>query len=361
MLPISDQLFLPPIHQSSNAEGLESSYGLAPPEFSLTAAGTETKQDALNRHAANIQLTQDAIAEMKASSKQIEVNTAEWLDTNLNDFYVATKTHDSEARAAHLMGGSDFYAYFGGVEEGKLFPAHTANYDNDVTKYQGCDMVGKYTSARVVNHQLTLYDPTSKGNAKSDVKELLIHEVQHIADHLEDKENHPAPDNVDDAWLNYQSEFKSYWVSGEYDKFAPTGNHKGTGFNERQWEIYYHVQSLYPYVKKFEKDTITKSPNSADNGKKMEVLIRHYDKPHGFNLDNSPRIESFYKALLPATPTMNRTDSEIVSLFAKASALTDHEKQDIYWDDDKQEIIDLMKSNLSEDIYRELNLYLTEA
>ncbi len=347
---------------TGNAYGVEGGYGMMPPEFSLTSASAPTKESALERHQQNTNMVSDVLKEMKNSSKAIEMNTAEWFTSNAMPFYVATKTHDSPERAKNLMKNDDYFAYFGEVDSGKTFPNPSATYADDVKDYNGCNMIPKSTNARVVHGNLSIYDPIARGQSKNAIKELLIHEVQHLADQHEEEEIHDSPDNVDDAWTGYKTEFRSYWVSGKYDHLSETspGNFK---MSPKQSAIYTHIFTAYPYVQQFLKDVVTKSANGDDNGKTLMSLIYNYQKPEGVNLENSLRIENLNNALEQCDNSMGLDDDEVKGLLETCKALKEDEKASIFNDPNKAPIKEKLQNELSAEVYREVfqiisNIYL---
>ena len=338
-----------------NADGLNSEYGLLPPEFGLTANVPETKQDVLTRHKKNTQLVQQALTEMSNSPDIVEQNTAEWILSQTSKFFVATATHDSVERLSRVNIGSDYITYFGAKHDANVFPNTDANYSDDVLNWDDITISSPGTLASTANNTISFYDPIKKGSDKQSIKNTLVHEVQHVADKHEDDEIHDTPDNVDDAWNSYKTEFRAYWVSGEYEKFSPDKEFGSTGFNERQWEIYMHLVMNYGYVKKFKPQVVTKSKNATDNGKTLIQLITAYSKPDGFNLDNSVRIENFYRAIEKCDKKMGITDPEIIELEKAANEMTEQEKENFYDDDNKDEIQQLLKQNLNDEMFRRIN------
>ena len=253
---------------------------------------------------------------------------------------------------------NDFIAYSGAKHEANIFPNTDENYNDNVMIWNDITLAMPDTSAATGDNKISFYDPVKKGANKQSIKNTLVHEVQHVADKHENDEIHDSVDNVDDAWNSYKTEFRAYWVSGQYDKFSPTDTHKNTLFNERQWEIFWHLFTSYGYVKKYEKMVVTKSQNNADNGKTMIKLIRAYKKPDGFNLANSVRIENFYRAIEDCTKSMGFADPEIIALEKAANAMTEQEKEDLYFDDNKEEIQKILKQNLNEEMHRKINYIL---
>ena len=338
---------------TGNAHGLVSNFGMMPPDFSLTSAAPESKPDALNRHIANTKLVSGILNEMDMSSDIIEKNTAEWFSSKTIPFYLGTKTHDSAERAKELMKNDDYFAYFGLQSSGQVFENPNASYGDDITDFNKVNMVPQSTNARVVDGHLALLDPIARGQDKKTIKELLIHEVQHLADQHEEEEIHDSPDNVDDAWTGYKTEFRSYWVSGAYNHLsdASPGDFK---MSPKQNAIYTHIFTAYDYIPKFKDDTVTKSPNQSDNGKTLMSLIYNYSNPEGVNLENSLRIENLNSALRNCDSSMGIEDPETQKLLDACKALNENEKASIFGDPNKAPIKEKLQNELSIEVYREV-------
>jgi hypothetical protein len=141
------------------------------------------------------------------------------------------------------------------------------------------------------------------------VKETLVHEVQHVADH------HPL-----DSSGRYVSEFNAYWIDKTFqEKSAKSGTADPTltasdgtvltGFdNARQQRIFQHLYDGYSYV-----------PTAWSGDAAFKAMVLGYKRPEGVNLIDSVRIDDLYLELTKSPP-------DIAKAKEKLKKLTGHDK-----------------------------------
>lgn len=279
---------------------------------------------AIDRHKENVAEMTTQLNNMK-SGTPIERNTAEWLApstpgaTPKNDLHVATLTHDAPARAKEHGYGNDFQAYFGAQE---IHPDDSATYDPHIGSTRNIRFVKKGTGGHHLNRDIWIYEPKRQG--AGGVKMLLIHEVQHDADRHDDEAGHGGR-GPKEAWNRYKTEFRAYWQDGRYDGISDaTDPSLAPWDNARQKTIKDNMVSsgLYEWLDKNYKDDDAKV-----DGKKFKDLVHSYARPEGVNLENSPRIDDFYRRLDGCKKSdTDLTDSPLKELEAAANQLDAHDQ-----------------------------------
>ena len=155
--------------------------------------------------------------------------------------------------------------------------------------------------------KIAILDPVTQGQEQ--VKETIVHEVQHDADH------HQL-----DSWGRFLSEFNSYWIDKTFqDKSAKSGTADPTlttgdgmlltGFeNARQQRIFQHLYDEYPYVP---------TAWTGDPAFKAKVLAQK--RPEGINLIDSVRLDDLYLEL-------TKSPVDYAAAKVKLKQLTDHDR-----------------------------------
>lgn len=210
-------------------------------------------------------------------------NACQWIQAGKTQLHVLTQTHDARERAKAL-GHPGEVAMFGMATPVPTSSDYAWDDPSDKTNIE-CDDLDTVGLHKHGPSRIAIIEPSTR--AAEDIKETIVHEVQHDAD------DHGSGD-----FDRYTSEFCSYWVDQGYaGKSATTGSadegkktDDGTelkGFdNARQQAIFRHVHNGYPYVAKAWKD-------SATFRKKVLALT----KPEGVNLVDSPRIDDLRREL----------------------------------------------------------------
>lgn len=210
-------------------------------------------------------------------------NACQWIAAGKTQLHVLTQTHDASQRATALGHGGEV-AMFGMATQVPTMSEYAFDDLTDKTNIE-CDDTDTVGLHKHGPSRIAIIEPSTR--AADDIKETIVHEVQHDAD------DHGSGD-----FERYQSEFCSYWVDQGYAKKAATSGSAddgkktddGTelkGFdNARQQTIFKHVYDGYPYVAKAWKD-------SAAFRKKVLAL----KQPEGVNLVDSPRIDDLRREL----------------------------------------------------------------
>jgi hypothetical protein len=239
---------------------------------------------------------------MKDSSAPIlHQNTAEWLDPSQPGvepillLSVLTPTHDCEARAQE-HGHEGQWAFFG---ETTLFPDDSASYDAHISSERNITYEKPTHAGTASSDKLRLYRPTGRPKLKN----LIIHEVQHIADHSDSEAGHDQPYlSPEESWNRYKTEFRAWWIANFPNKSTVSGTATDSRFdNEKQEAIFFWFSDpkrSYSewFLPNYQQNTKVGSENFQD-------LVHSYTRPEGVNLINSPRIEEFFLQLEPCKPS----------------------------------------------------------
>jgi hypothetical protein len=275
-----------------------------------------TKLEAQQRHLADQQrvytvINQAAVANVppaaKPSRAKLLKNTAELLQNNFARLVVMSRTHaDPALRAGGEIGYFDLtvaYPNTGGdynlAKDNHIFMAP----ENE----QGhADQYG----------EIRFLDPS--GISDENIKGVLIHEMQHLADYHSQNYKQPALDeNAGASAVNgYQTEFRAYWLGGifgdrkhlgtSYDRlgfsFMPASNERKvpsgdlltpnftTAFkNQRQESIFWHLVGgkSYAYIlAAYQKSLLFRN------------MVHKFTLPSGGNLLNSRRINQILSDVL---------------------------------------------------------------
>ncbi|MBU1900573.1 hypothetical protein KKB55_22740 [Myxococcota bacterium] len=260
---------------------------------SVTATGSGPNAAAYNQareaHRRDVKRLDDTIAaglnEHSTSYGEAWPNAAAWLRAGKTKLVALTHTHDAAARAKAL-GKADKLAMFG---FDTAIPADSGYAETDLNDktniycakptWGGFRMGGSPSVIAII--QASTYDLNG-------LKGLIVHEVQHDADH------HPGS-----QMGSYQTEFRAYWIqqamahhkatSGSADPNLTTQDGtKLTGFdNRRQQAIFKHLWDCgsYDYVKDLWKDAALR----------QQLLAQK--TPTGTNMVNSPMIDDVFLAL----------------------------------------------------------------
>jgi hypothetical protein len=259
------------------------------------------------RHKANLNLLKSMLHEGRnqKDSKwgKSWPNACQWLLAGKTSLHALTETHDSAARASTL-GDASSRALFG-IDV--TVPTMSTYDENDQTKADNIQLADPswlgYRQAGSPS-KVVIIDPVTK--SKELVKETIVHEVQHDADHLGDSD-----------FDGYQSEFAAYWIDKTYvhkprksgtadDLLTAADGTVLSGFdNARQQAIFRHLydSASYSYVA----DGWT-----TDAAFKAKVLALTY--PKGVNLVNSPRIDDLYLELSKTPPDVDEARKKVKKL-----------------------------------------------
>src|SRR5262245_35543464 len=237
-----------------------------------TAGTPADHATAKDRHAANVKLLQDLIdggKDVKDSKwGKRWPNACQWLLANKTGLHAFTETHGSVARAATLSAAAGERAYFGIATAVPATSDYNAGDQTDATNIDTNKPSTLGYRAAGSPSKIAILDPVTQSTEL--VKETIVHEVQHDADH------HPLDD-----WGRYQSEFNSYWVDKTYGEDSPKHGTADesmtakdgtalTGFdNARQQRIFKHLYDGYDYV------------TSAYPAAAFKTKVKNYKHPTG--------------------------------------------------------------------------------
>ncbi|NJN20885.1 MAG: peptidoglycan-binding protein [Leptolyngbya sp. RL_3_1] len=320
----------------------------------LVERHSRSRKIQLIRHKKHVAYVKKILASMKQpGSPAILANTAEWLDpstpgaTAQSQFHVLTSTHDSQARAKH-HGHDQEFAYFG-VDQS--FPDDSADYDRDIDSERNI----RYKEPGAAGHQgggqVFVYNPKALGGQ---IREILVHEVQHAAYANENQSGGSAPyESPENSWYRYQTEFRSYWVDGGHDgKSDAPGTAINTKFeNAKQEAIFLHLydSSVYPWLKpNYDSDEAVKGQSQN-----FQDLVHDYTRPRGINLVNSIAIDGFYRQLKMCFPFNKLDDPQIESLEKKASLLSEGDR-DYINAPEGEALQNLMKKKLRKSVLKHI-------
>ncbi|HEY9599168.1 MAG TPA: peptidoglycan-binding domain-containing protein, partial [Cyanophyceae cyanobacterium] len=268
-------------------------------------SGDYAKQ--ISRHKQNVAFIQQELTDMKKPGNPVKVrNTAEWLsptnpsDKSKNELYVLTPTHDSAARAKE-HGEDNQVAYFGDTPQ---FPDDSATYEAHIKSQRNIHYSAPGVAGEHLDKKIWLHDPKKWGSAT--VRGVMVHEVQHDADRHDSEEGHDkAFKSPEESWNRYKTEFRSYWLDGDYDSNSTaSGSATNPKFdNAKQEAIFKHMygSSADDVYAVWLRPNYDKNKNV--NGQKFQDLVHAYIKPEGVNLLNSPRIDNFFLQLETCKPT----------------------------------------------------------
>lgn len=271
------------------------------------AAGAPTDFATANaRHKANLTRLQTMLATGKSATDskwgKSWPNACQWLLAGKTTLHALTETHDSLARATTL-GDASMRAFFG---ISAVVPTESTYDANDQTKAANVELVNPswlgYRQAGSPS-KVVIIDPVTKDSEL--VKETIVHEVQHDADH------HGGAN-----FGRYQTEFDSYWIdrtfgeesskSGSADdsKAAADGTVMSGFDNARQQRIFIHLydSASYPYV----------ATGWGVAAFKANVLALKF--PKGMNLINSVRVDDLYLELTKSPPDIGEAKIKLKRL-----------------------------------------------
>lgn len=312
------------------------------------------------RHKANVAFVTHVLTEMKKPGNPALIrNTAEWLapsgsGTAKKSLTILTLTHDAAARAKKHGKGNDEVAYFG---ESLSYPTDSADYELKITSTRNIHFDEKSVAGTQNSSKIRLMEPKKHGLAS--VRGFLVHEVQHDADrHDLDPDWAKAYKSPEESWVRYKTEFRSYWIDGDFDPPAysdTTGSATDPKFdNAKQEAIFLHMYGTGPNDVYAEWLRPNYDGNTTVNGKKFKDLIHGYKRPEGINLVNSPRIDDFYMQLRKCAKTdRNLRNSPLKELKAAAQALN-ADDQTYVNSAPAAELQKTMKDNLYASVYRQI-------
>lgn len=133
------------------------------------------------------------------------------------------------------------------------------------------------------------------------LREFLVHEVQHDADHSESSPEGKGIDSFDDeAWRWFKTEYRAYWLDGRYDNFSTTRQHTAThpginrgrvidGKNERSFACISHLWEAGTAYQGIV-DAYTASS-------KFRKLVHRHNGVDSANATNNPKIDDFVRSI----------------------------------------------------------------
>jgi hypothetical protein len=260
-------------------------------------ATASTYEEAKKRHQENLDhLTKllDEGSKAKAEDTRFGIawpNTCGWLKANKTSLHALTETHDATARATAL-GKADKKAMFGIDTAWPTTSEYKESDQSDQTNIYLANPSWLGFRRSGSPSKVVIIEPTKKTDDL--VRETMVHEVQHDADH-----------HGGDDWDRYVTEFRAYWIDGTYrtysadagtadDTMTAKDGTKLEGFdNARQQKIFSHLynSASYQYVK---------DGWSAGGDFKTKALAT--TKPTGINLTNSSRADDLLLAVNAGKP-----------------------------------------------------------
>jgi hypothetical protein len=212
--------------------------------------------DLLDQHQAHLA---QAIGELKRSNNPLEANSANWFEAGGDHtLYAIVPTDDSAQRAT--AAGKDGQRAFFGFPDSPVKPAlkrtlYNAPYTNAVERDE--NVMYEKTSTQGFNNGATksvaIINPADKSKEK--IAATLIHEVQHSADrhNQEISRKGYAEGSWQKALERYKSEYRAYSiqpVGGPAHEWFILNNVNKLGYEwpNRQWIIFDHLYTNYPYV-----------------------------------------------------------------------------------------------------------------
>lgn len=258
------------------------------------------------RHRANLtlldQMLKDGKTQKDSKWGKSWPNACQWLLAGKTTLHALTETHDSASRATTL-GDASNRAFFGTDATVPTMSSYNELDESDATNIELVDPSWLGYREEGTPSKVVIIDPVTKG--KESVKETIVHEVQHDADH------HGSSD-----FAGYQTEFDSYWIDKTFvEESSKSGSADDTmtaadgtvlaGFdNARQQRIFLHLYNSdsYAYV----------ATGWTDATFKAQVLA--LKAPRGVNLVNSTRIDDLYLELVKSPPDVAEAKKKVKAL-----------------------------------------------
>jgi peptidoglycan hydrolase-like protein with peptidoglycan-binding domain len=298
-------------------------------------------------------------------------NTCEWIENGQCELLILTPTNDSETRCPELGD-----AYF---DKEQKYPSLEGAYPLTLESDNELTVLNNIFDPRIIylpqytKHEdgemsgdgklLKLITPLKKVLSKEDLKEILIHEVQHDADQSDS--NEPWAQHRGDDFDSYQSEFRAYWLGGKFNQFSsskPAANDRNVKYKDpsgkeyskatnlrfmRQEKIFWYIVDsieLYEYVSR-----------SYITNEDFKRMVDSYSLPVGGNLINSIRIQSVSTALSGCNSSDKRSSPPVKSVFAKVSELDNYDKNILKKEGTSSPFWSQARSRLSPKIYLEFH------
>ncbi len=254
-------------------------------------------------------------------------NSCEWIQQGQCRMVILTPTHDSTTRDP-TQGVAYFDPQVSYPNVGGDYPADPAVKVSPHLQYGTANDLGGLQPGGLV---LEITNPARQSDDQ--IKETLIHEVQHDADQTWPGQVWAVAGGA--AFNDYQSEFRSYWIENPEgsandhfgrssrrarnnrvvtftDPVSGTTHTRRTRFrNRRQENIFWHlVDAGYGYV-----------PRLYATDRTFRRMVNSFSRPVGGNLVNSVRIQAVSQALTACTPASTRVSAEVTALFTAADQL----------------------------------------
>jgi hypothetical protein len=273
-------------------------------------------------------------------------NSCEWVKVAKKaKLYAVTTTGDSDERIteAGMDDSKDMALFPNGLDkaDNHIYGATSATYKyDDLSDNTGVDLDpdGKVTGGWNIPGIITIYN--ARNVSTETVWSTLRHEVQHDADHNDDK-TAAAGSVMEENFEGYKTEYRAYhYQQTDYEGLSMTTdvNKYGYTWKEKQLAIFEHIFDGYQHTQDFWDDSApsnTPSTKDAPNDNtigdpaKQAIAARQarlvaYVNPdtQGFNKWNSVRVEDFYQAL-KAVPngTGDEKAATVVELLNKCKPL----------------------------------------
>ncbi len=256
---------------------------------------SESYANALDRHSEVLNVVHQAV-ELGRSGKadpdpkraQLIKNSCDWVIDGPSRLNVLTETHDA-SRRARKQGAAGSMAMCGvGVARG----GRAAYNQNDLTDPSGTMLMAKGCVGSFKGGVNLVMSQGGNERTRDDILSTIVHETQHDADRHDDA----LGGDRGPAWNEYATEFRAYWIEGEYSdksETALTGKPpeaaKGMNCfdNDRQLAIFDHIYKGYP---KFRQGWDT-------NPEELARKVAEMPRPVGINLVNSIRVNDLYTTL----------------------------------------------------------------
>lgn len=253
-------------------------------------------------------------------------NSCEWIQQGQCQLFVLTPIHDSTTRDP-TQGIAYFDPLVAYPNVGGDYPTANTVITSPHIQYGGSDDLGGLQPGGT---RLEITNPQQQTDAQ--IKETLIHEVQHDADQTWPGQVWAVSGGA--SYNDYQSEFRSYWIensegsvndhfgssrrAARNDRIVSFTDPLGTEHrfrtrfsNRRQEKIFWHlVDAGYDYV-----------PRLYTTDRAFRRMVNAFTMPVGGNLVNSVRIQAVSQALTACNTGSLRASAEVTALFTTASQL----------------------------------------
>lgn len=260
------------------------------------------------RHEENKNILRGTVTNMSNSDDEITKNTAEWFTSGKIKLYALTKTHDAEQRAKSMNNEKDI-PYFG-YPVGSVFPSEPSlnpPYSTDPKSNNDIFWLERYASGNnIQGESVLIVEPKDR---KSDLQQVLRHEIQHSADRHHQLRDNKNVTDFTNALEVYKTEYRAYSVQGKGEElnFSKSdakksfsilnGGVKGAStynWTKGQYEIFEYIYNGYDVVKNMWKQEMGKDKGDRKFQKEVVNFRDHDASP---NPQNSLTLDRFYDYL----------------------------------------------------------------